>query len=137
MTTKKEVETILRLNGISVDASDEVIRSVLLKINPNQDSVEEAMTALRKTDTYMAKKKPESDGLQKLFFTDTKLKPSEISQYLGIEVEQTDVIISHSKSKQNEIPAQHLIVIWFAALVLAMVIILVYMYTERVGIFYS
>ena len=47
MLQKKDIETILKINGVSAVAPDEEIRTVLLSARYNNDEVDTAIMVLR------------------------------------------------------------------------------------------
>ncbi len=131
MITRNELLEILKINGIPIDSSDDYISSVLLTVRYTKEEIKDALLVLRNGDSAEDKSK---NGLHKLFRSDGSLRPDEITQLLGIEVEQKD-IIKHT-TKKHAISPQQLIFMWAFSFVLAGVGILVYMYVSQVGIFH-
>ncbi len=83
MINQQEVETLLRINGVSPLAPDDEIRVVFRTAHYTEEEISEALVhvaALRSLTPVRAK------GLYKIHRTDDGLRPEEISSLLGIEV---------------------------------------------------
>lgn len=131
MIDKKHIESLLKINGIEKTAPDEVIRSVLLSARFKDDEVETALMVLRENvDTKQTK----VDGLHKVFRTDQNLKPSEISELLGIDVNLTEQVIVGATPKEYSV--LQFILLWTTSLILAVTCILFYMYSHKIGVFH-
>jgi hypothetical protein len=74
------------------------------------------------------------EGLHKIFRTDEALKPEEISQLLGIEVD-IDQSIS-VKSKNRDFSSFQFALIWILSVMFAVSGILFYMYLYKIGLFH-
>lgn len=131
MINREQIESILKVNGVSPAAPDEQIRSVLLSARYDHDEVDTAIMVLREN---VKTNKTRVDGLHKIFRTDQALKPEEISQLLGIEVEIAEEVVPQSKGQI--ISSLQYMMIWVMSVALAVTSILLYMYIHRVGIFY-
>lgn len=132
MMNKNQIETILKINGASVSSPDEVIRSVLLSARYKKDEVDTAIMVLRENTKT---NKTRVEGLHKIFRTDETLKPNEISQLLGIDVNINDKV--EPKSKAREVNGFQFVLIWILSVVCAVAGILIYMYLHKVGIFFE
>ena len=131
MLQKKDIETILKINGVSVGAPDEEIRSVLLSARYNNDDVDTAIMVLREnTKTHQTR----VDGLHKIFRSDEGLKPAEISALLGIEVEVGEVTIDRNKNREMSYLQTTIVSLLAAGLALAGVFAAMYFY--EVGAFH-
>lgn len=131
MITKGQVESILKLNGVSPTAADEHIRSVLLSARFNKDEVDAALMVLRENvSTHEAR----VDGLHKVFRTQESLKPQEISNLLGIEVDIADTI--EARGKARKISTLQYIIIWIVSILVAMTGVLLYMHIHHIGFFH-
>ncbi|MEY3784644.1 MAG: hypothetical protein RLZZ230_966 [Candidatus Parcubacteria bacterium] len=132
MMNKKQIEAILRVNGIPASSPDDEIRSILLSARYNNDEVDTALIVLRENsitnDTHV-------DGLHKIFRSNEGLKPDEIYKLLGVEATQTEVIVE--RRREHQISPFQLTVIWLLSLTLAVFGIFTYMYMTDVGIFHS
>jgi len=94
---KKQIETILKINGVNPTAPDEEIRSVLLSARYNDDEIDTAIMVLREN---VNTKESHVDGLHKVFRTNETLKSQEISSLLGIDVEIDDLPYFTEKPKK-------------------------------------
>ena len=131
MIDKKHVESLLKINGIEKTAPDEEIRSVLLSARFKDDEVETALMVLRENvDTKQTK----VDGLHKVFRTDQALKPSEISQLLGIDVNLSEKVVVNSTTKEYSL--FQFVLLWLTSIILAVTCILFYMYSHKIGVFH-
>ena len=97
MVKKKDIETILKINGVETTAPDEEIRSVLLSARYNKDEVDTAIMVLREN---MLTHETRVNGLHKIFRSDEGLKPAEISALLGIEVDIDDVVMHRNRTRE-------------------------------------
>lgn len=89
MPTKQHVENVLRINGLSVNASNEDIKSVLLYAKC--DNLEEAIEALRSQqvsgDEDICGIQRSSGAQCNILLSDKRLRPETIKDLLGIDVE--------------------------------------------------
>ena len=90
MINRKQVEAILKINGITPASPDDEIRAVLMSARYQEDEIDSAIMVLRQN---VKTKEAKVQGLHKVFRSDETLKPSEISALLGIDPELTDTII--------------------------------------------
>lgn len=131
MLQKKDIETILKINGVSASAPDEEIRSVLLSARFNNEEVDTAIMVLREnTTTHQTR----VDGLHKIFRTDETLKPSEISSLLGIEVQVEEVSVRESRNRNLSVGQS--LVVTAVAIILALAGVACAMYFYEVGFFH-
>lgn len=131
MISREQVESLLKINGMSAASPDEHIRSVLLSARYNRDEVDTALMVLRED---MKTKQTRVDGLHKIFRSDESLRPKEISKLLGIEVDASQ-FVEVSQTQRDYATIQY-IVVWFFSVVLAVSGILFYMYVNQVGMFH-
>ncbi len=131
MLQKKDIETILKINGVSAVAPDEEIRTVLLSARYNNDEVDTAIMVLREN---MKTHQTKVEGLHKIFRTDEALKPSEISALLGIDVQIDEITTPQDRSRENNFFQSSLVVIF--ATVFAVIGVVIAMYVYEVGIFH-
>jgi hypothetical protein len=131
MVNRDQIETILKINGVVPGSPDEKIRSVLLSARYSKDEVDTAIMVLREnTKTNVTR----VDGLHKIFRTDEALKPEEISQLLGIDVDISERVTA--KSKVRDLSLFQYIIVWSASAVLAVAGLILYMYLHEVGLFH-
>ncbi len=131
MAARSKIESILKVNGLGSTAPDEEIRSVLLSARFNKDEVDTALMILREN---VKTSETRVDGLHKVFRSDRVLQPSEISKLLGVDI-----------NLRNDIPAQNsdrrfssfeLMLLSTVSALLAVVCVLLYMYTQNIGWFH-
>lgn len=131
MIQREQIESILKINGVAPGSPDEQIRSVLLSARYSKDEVDTAIMVLRENTKT---NKTRVDGLHKIFRSDQALKPHEISQLLGIEVDVTDAIATQGKTR--DFSGVQYAVVWVLSLIVAVAGILLYMYLYKIGIFH-
>jgi len=133
MIKRDQIESVLKINGVQPTSPDEQIRSVLLSARYSKDEVDTAIMVLRENTRT---NKTRVDGLHKVFRTNEGLRPDEISQLLGIEVNLSERVETlDSRDNRNFSQFQHLI-IGFLSLLLAVLGLLFYMYIYKIGVFY-
>ena len=131
MINRTQVESLLKINGVPAGSPDEEIRSVLLSARYTKDEVDTAIMVLRENTKT---NKTRVDGLHKIFRTDEGLKPNEISELLGIQVDVNQ--LPTIKEKSNTISKLYLMFIWVLSVVVAVIGVLIYMYSYKVGLFH-
>ncbi len=132
MLQRQQIESILKINGVSSTSPDEEIRSVLLSARFNDDEIDTAILVLKENKKTNISR---VDGLHKIFRSGEALHPSEISTLLGIEVN----IVELSNKKVVEAKKLVLfqgIIITIIALALALLGVFVAMFIYKVGIFH-
>ena len=132
MINRSEIEKILKVNGVPPSSPDDRIRSVLLSARFNKDEVDTAIMVLREDSIS---KQVRVDGLHKVFRTDEALRPKEISELLGIEVDASTFYQPHTKTSTKE-GIQYLTV-WLFSVFFAVATILMFMYLNEVGPFHA
>lgn len=131
MMNRDQIETILKINGVVPGSTDEIIRSVLLSARYSKDEVDTAIMVLRENTKN---KTTRVDGLHKIFRTDESLRPEEISQLLGIDVDISDKI--NPKGKSRDLSTFQYVIVWAASAVLAISGLVFYMYLHKIGLFH-
>jgi hypothetical protein len=131
MADRRHIESILKVNGIAPTAADEEIKSVLLSARFNDDEVDAALMILREnTKTNETR----VDGLHKVFRTDKGLQPAEITKLLGIDIELTSAETVNTDPRRFSL--FELVLLSLASSLLAIVCLLMYMYSEGIGWFH-
>lgn len=133
MISREQVESVLKINGMTPASPDEHIRSVLLSARYNKDEVDTALMVLRED---LRTKETRVDGLHKIFRSDEALKPQEISKLLGIEVDASKFVERKEQPVTSHLFVQYLIVT-FCSVAIAAFGIVFYMYINQVGLFYD
>jgi hypothetical protein len=131
MINRTQIESILKINGVSATSPEDEIRSVLLSARYNKDEVDTALMVLRENKRT---KKVRVDGLHKVFRTDEALRPEEISELLGIEVDPN--MIGTPSSKSRDVSGIQTMLVTIFSIVVGLGGLLVYMYLNRVGLFH-
>jgi hypothetical protein len=134
MLERSQLEQFLKINGVPVSARDEEIKSVLLQARWGEKDVETALLILRENihshETHV-------DSLQKVFQTDTALKPETITALLGIDMfvskEQLD---ARGQKHTRSVTILEVLQIVFISVVLATLFIVGSMWYMQMGIFH-
>jgi len=133
MMKRDQIESVLKINGVQPTSPDEQIRSVLLSARYSKDEVDTAIMVLRENTKT---NKTRVDGLHKVFRSNEGLKPDEISQLLGIEVNVNErVDVEESENRKNFSKLQNVIIGALSFLIAALGLVF-YMYIYQIGIFY-
>lgn len=131
MFQKSDIETILKINGVSPTASREEIKVVLERASYSEQEIEAAFNLLQTNTTNFYKK---TNELNKIFRTTEALKPAEISALLGIEVNVASVDTQYYKDR--EMNWLQTLVVTIMAVILAIGGIIGAMYFYEVGVFH-
>ncbi|MFW6210043.1 MAG: hypothetical protein ACOC4E_00975 [Patescibacteria group bacterium] len=131
MIKREQVENILKINGVAPTSPDEQIRSILLSARYSKDEVNTAIMVLRENSRT---NQTRVDGLHKIFRSDETLRPEEISQLLGIDIDPNQFM--ERPTHTRELTAWHHVIMWGLSILLALSGILVYMYLYQIGIFH-
>lgn len=131
MINRDQIETILKINGVAPGSPDDKIRSVLLSARYSKDEVNTAIMVLRENTTT---NETRVDGLHKIFRSDEGLKPEEISQLLGIDVDISDRVSARKKARN--LSTFQYVIVWTASAILAITGLMMYMYVHEVGLFH-
>lgn len=133
MIDRKNIEQILRLNGLSETAPDEEIRSVLISARWNKEDVETAITVLRENIKTHASR---VDKLHDVFFADRALSPEAIHSLLGIDVEVNSSELNNLRARRKNIYQWQLISIFIFSVLIAFASITAMMYWQESGPFH-
>ena len=132
MINRQHLNTLLKINGLATTAPDTDIRSTLLAANYNDTEIESALLLLKQN---IGGNQPRTDGLYKVFYSDTHLKSAEISNLLGIDV-SIDETIQYQHDRRRVMSSFQFILVWFFSVVVAVSGILFYMYLNGTGLFH-
>jgi hypothetical protein len=133
MMKRDQIESLLKINGVEPTSPDEQIRSVLLSARYTKDEVDTAIMVLRENTKT---NKTRVDGLHKIFRTNEGLRPEEISQLLGIEVELSERIENNDAVDAKDFSHLQNVIITALSFALAILGLAFYMYIFKVGLFY-
>lgn len=131
MINKEQIESILKINGLHPTAKDEEIKSILLSARYNDDEVDAAIMVLRQN---IVTNQTKVEGLHKVFRSDQMLNSAEISSLLGIDVNLEERVVAGSKSRKLTTLSQAFLMA--LSILLAIAVLLFYMYISHVGLFH-
>lgn len=131
MNNRKQIENILKINGVSPTAHDEEIRSILLSARFNSDEVDTALVVLRENTIT---NKNRVDGLHKVFRTDESLNSDEIMSLLGVDVDLEHRVMAGSKAK--DVTSMTQAILFLTASVIGLFAVILYMYVLKMGVFH-
>ncbi len=134
MLQKKQIEMILRVNGVDLSSPEEEIRSVLLSASFKGSDVDTAIMILRENNTTHVSR---IEGLHKVFRTNQRLNADEVSALLGIDVSVDELPREKLPRRQNTSSWINNASIVLAAIGLASIGVVFAMYIYDVGLFYS
>lgn len=133
MLQKKQIEMILKVNGVDISSSDEEIRSVLLSASFKDNDIETAIMILKEnTQTQTSK----IEGLHKVFRTNQRLSSEEISTLLGIDVNIDELPAVRRRKNADSVWLQNISVI-VTAIGTAFIGVVFAMYIYDVGLFHK
>jgi len=132
MISKKQIENILKINGVDTASPEEEIRSVLLSARYKADEVDTALMVLRENTIT---KKTRVEGLHKVFRTGEALNSKEISKLLGIDINIPSNSNKHTIS-DNKGNLQFLVIV-LLSIIFAILGIILYMYLNNMGLFHQ
>lgn len=137
MFTKRQVEKILRLNGIEPADPEEHIRSVLMKASWNENDVTAALYILRENkqthETHI-------DTLHKVFHTDDRLQPETIKALLGVDMKIDNLdseFLARRAQAHGFYNTTQVAQIIFASMFISAILILIITWSFRIGIFHE
>jgi len=132
MIDPNQIETILRMNGASPASDEEQIRSVLLSARYDANDVDTAIMVLRNN---VQNGQSRVDGLHRVFRTDEALRPEEINNLLGINIDINTQITQTRHS--SAVSGPHFLIVWLFSVLLATSAMIGYMYLADIGMFYT
>jgi len=132
MINRKDIEAILKINGVESSSPDEKIRSVLMSARYNKDEVDTAIMVLRENTVT---KSTRVDGLHKIFRSNESLRPDEISQLLGIEVDISQT--TPEESRNPKLSRSQFVFVCALSIIVAIIGVIFYMYLHKVGVFHD
>lgn len=135
MFQRQHIEQLLRLNGVSVDDSDDQIKSVLISAQWHKEDVEAAVLVLRENKKNH---KTHVDSLHKVFRSDDRLRPETISALLGIEMNITSKeIAKRHKNANGQMRASQMLLVAAMALILSAIFLFASMKHLEMGLFHK
>jgi hypothetical protein len=107
---KKHIERVLKINGVSSTASDDEIRSVLSSARYRDEEIAQALTILH--GAQESTNNDRTDGLHRVFRTDTVLSSAEVSKLLGIDIKVSTIDPKLKRSIQRALsPSEHILIV--------------------------
>jgi len=134
MIDKNQIENLLRANGIAPSAKDEEIRSLLLSAKWTENDVDTALMVLKENTTT---KITHIDTLHKVFHSDQRLSPTEITDLLGISTTLNDFDLKESQNNQSKHQTLSVMIAVILSLLIAVTSIGYVMYKEKAGFFHE
>jgi hypothetical protein len=134
MIERKQVETLLNANGIPATAPDEEIRSILISARWNDNDVDTALMVLKENKDS---KETHVDTLHRVFHSDERLTPSDISSLLGVKVSLSDEEVMDVEEKRRKVERAQTLVAVTLALSIVLLGLTYLMYVEQAGVFHS
>lgn len=135
MFKKEHIEKMLRLNGVSLDDPDDVIKSILISAQWHEDDVEAAVLVLRENkDSH----ETHVDSLHKVFRSDERLRPETIASLLGIEMDfsSKDIEVRRKRVHRALMPSQ-VLVMAVISLVSSLIFVFAAMWYLETGLFHQ
>jgi hypothetical protein len=135
MIEKKQIETILKANGIPPTADDEEIRSILISARWDNNDVDTALMVLKENKDSKA---THVDTLHRVFHSDDRLSPSDISSLLGVKVSLGEEKVSENiEAQRRKIERTQSLVAVTLALSIVLLGLTYLMYVEQAGVFHG
>jgi hypothetical protein len=136
MFDRRQLESFLRINGLTPLARNEEIRSMLLSARWNEKDVDTAIMILKENTTTKA---VAIDSAHKIFHSDDRLTPSEIQSLLGIDVPYSDDTSNQMTylEERLQVERRSTRLAMFLAIIIAIVSVLYVMYQEKAGFFHQ
>jgi hypothetical protein len=134
MIEKKQIETILKANGIPATAPDEEIRSILISARWDNNDVDTALMVLKENRDSKA---THVDTLHRVFHSDERLTPSDISSLLGVKVSLSEEDVFDVDAKRRKIERTQTLVSVTLALSIVLLGLAYLMYVEQAGLFHG
>ncbi len=134
MIEKKQVESILKANGIPPTAPDEEIRSILISARWDNNDVDTALMVLKENRDS---KTTHVDTLHRVFHSDERLTPSDISSLLGVKVSLSEDDVDKIEVKRRKIERAQTLVALTLALSIVLLGLTYLMYVEQAGVFHG
>jgi hypothetical protein len=133
MIDEKQLEELMRVNGLAPSAAPDEMRNVLLASGYTEEEIQ-SYFASKQAQQNIEPAALQKSGARKLFRTNERLQPAEISQLLGVNVVVKEVIMA--EVQKEPVTMFQFMVLWLTSVVLAAAAVTAYMYTEKMGMFH-
>ena len=133
MMKQDKLITLLKINGVERNAPDSEIRSVLKDARYTNDEIDSALFVLKQRieDTNEIR----TDGLQKVFYTDGHLMPSEVSNLLGVDFDASH-IFKPRKILTRTLTTGQMTSIIIISILIGVIAVMYYMFANGIGVFH-
>ncbi len=134
MFEKRQIEDLLRINGVPPTSPDEEIKSFLLSAQWHENDVEAALLVLKEN---VKNHKTHIDTLQKVFSSDEKMKPNTIADLLGVDIDITNTnFAKHWKRPRRSVTPVQAIQISLLSILFSVLFTLGAMWYLDMGVFH-
>ena len=133
MLNRQHIEHFLKLNGLTPEASDDHIRTLLISARWNPEDIDSALIVLRENPNAKSK---QVNSMQQFFNSDEKLNPETLSSLLGMDVEVKNIVGEHKTELESHYRYQ-IVTIMFVSVLAALIFLFAVMWFMKVGIFHE
>lgn len=133
MFDRNQLETFLRINGMTPFNKNEEIKSLLLSARWNEDDVDTALMILKQNKLN---NETTVDTVHKVFRSSERLTPEEIKSLLGIDVEFADSTALNLAEERIVMEKRSTRAAMVLAVVVAVISVLYVMHQEGAGFFH-
>lgn len=133
MIDKQHIENFLRANGMSTTRKDEEIRSMLLSARWSEKEVDTALMILKENTVS---KETHVDTLHKVFRSDERLTPAEVTALLGIEMNVSTSDLTSYAEQRISVERTSSTIAVVLSIVIAVASVVYVMYREQAGFFH-
>lgn len=134
MFDKQHLENFLHANGITTARKDEEIRSMLLSARWSNSEVDAALMILKENTVS---KQTHVDTLHKVFRSDERLTPAEVTALLGVEMNVTNTDLPSYAEQRLAVERTSSRVAVLLSILIAVISVLYVMYREQAGFFFT
>jgi hypothetical protein len=131
MYSKKDIETVLRINGVNPASPAETIAAVLKEAGYTGDQIQNSLLVLSGKSNGVEINNP---AAQNLLRTEQPLKPKDISGLLGIDINISTII--SAKNRRKELTNKQVFLVVLMSIFIATIAVLASMYLNEVGLFH-
>jgi len=132
MLQKKEIETMMAVNGLSPNATNEEVMAMLQRTGYDQAEINLAMTMFRGNEPVS----PEPfEKVQHKLLLNESLKPGEVSALLGIEVGVELDEKGSYKKKRQDVTVGYVLAVSLLAILFVSLALFTAMYLNKMGPF--
>jgi len=136
MLERRQVEELLRVNGVKLTAPDEEIKSILISAQWHKDDVETALLILREN---IASHETHVDTIHKVFRgDDERLSPEKITEILGVDmnIPACDVELGTTQKKRRTMSSGQVMQLCLVSLCSSVIFVMASMWFLEMGLFH-